>query len=83
MLKKMIAWQGMFFFLNIISINQSIISGTEGPHIPQKPSYVYPDQNNPEKYRNHDQEILDKVLNTPVFYKDVLQLRDNRFNNLF
>ena len=71
------------FLNNIIFVNQRIISGTEGQRIPQKPRYVYPDQNDPEIYLNHDQEILEKVLKTPVFYNDVLQLRDNRFNNLY
>ena len=62
------------FSKHIITNNQSIIFGTEGPNISQKPSYVYPDQNDPEKYLNNDQEKLDKVLKTPVFYNDVLQL---------
>ena len=46
---------------------------SQTPNIPQKASSAYPDQNNSEKYLNNDQDILDKVVNTPVFYKDAQQ----------
>ena len=46
-------------------------------NIPQKPSVGFPDQENPEKYLNNDQETLDKVVNTPVFYNDTQQFKEN------
>ena len=39
-------------------------------NIPQQPSADFPDQTNPEKYLNNDQETLEKVVNTPLFYND-------------
>ena len=41
----------------------------------QKPSGSDPEQTNPEKYLNNDQETLKKVINNPVFYEDTQPLK--------
>jgi hypothetical protein len=63
----------------VIDINSNSIESNEPDHsnIPQKPSVGFPDQENPEKYLNNDQETLVKVVNTPVFYKDTQQFKEN------
>ena len=40
-------------------------------NFPQNPSAGFPDQANPEKYLNNNQETLEKGVNSPVFYNDV------------
>ena len=52
-------------------------SEADQSNVPQKPSVGFPDQDNPEKYFNNDQETLDKVVNTPVFYNDTQQFKEN------
>ena len=56
------------------SINANSVS--EDENILQEPSSDFPDQNNPEKYINNDKETLNKVINTPVFYKDTQQFKE-------
>jgi hypothetical protein len=58
-------------------IVQAENSELDQSNIPQKPSVGFPDQENPEKYLNNDQETLDKVINTPVFYNDTQQFKKN------
>jgi len=53
---------------NDLSSNQNHYPAIE--NIPQQPSADFPDQTNPEKYLNNDQETLEKVVNTPLFYND-------------
>jgi hypothetical protein len=60
----------------VITPNDNYINTNSVPadqNIAQEPSSDFPDQNNPEKYINNDKETLDKVINTPVFYKDTQQ----------
>ena len=71
---------------NIIKVNLVITkdtfgnanSGPEDQNIPQEPSSDIPDHYSPEKYKYkyNDQKTLNKVINTPVFYKDTQHFKE-------
>ena len=60
---------------DVVSTNDNSVPKDQ--NIPQEPSSNFPDQNDPEKYVNNDQDTLTKVINTPVFYKDNQQFKEN------
>jgi len=62
---------------NLLSNLLSQSENLEAASIPQMPSAGFPDQNNPEKYFNNNQDILEQVINTPVFYNDAQKLKEN------
>ena len=62
---------------NVLSNLLSQSENLEAASIPQMPSAGFPDQNNPEKYFNNNQDILEQVINTPVFYNDTQKLKEN------
>jgi len=67
-----------------ISNNDSLLSNLisqsktlEGASIPQIPSSKIPDQHNPQKYVNTNKVIVNKVINTPLFYSDLHNFKKN------
>ena len=71
--------QAINLISDVIAPNDNSAITTSVPkdqNISQKPSSDIPDQNNPDKYINNDQQTLNKVINTPVFYKDTQQSKE-------
>ena len=58
---------------NLIFENEII----KAENIPQNPSAMFPDQNNPRIYLNNNKETLNKVINNPLFYSDIQKLKEN------
>lgn len=56
-------------------VGTSDMGNQEQENTAQKPSGSDPEQTNPEKYLNNDQETLKKVINNPVFYEDTQPLK--------
>jgi len=64
--------------LRIILNYNAESSDDEDINVAQEASADVPDQNNPEKYTNSDRDTLDRVIDTPLYYRDIHAYRANR-----
>ena len=52
-------------------VTETVNNDVANPNVNQEPSSLVPDQNNPDKYVNTDQETLKKIINNQLFYNDI------------